>query len=142
MSQDGSGAAEYIKKFIADQKPEYNRFYYRLRHTDPIERANYHTIKESGTAQEAEDFISRISSGNARSTHLESCTRDTIEDEADTFMAWKKALDHYPEEVLIQMVRGGTIRSKRDEKIPASLAIEWPWYLKVGWRENKGERRV
>ena len=84
-----------------------------------------------GTAAEAKTFVTDIIEGRKRTVRVEG--KQTVVDTnvGKEWPPWKEASDKVSHDVRCARVKSNTVQHRHRKDIPASLGVEWPWYLEV-----------
>ena len=122
----------------------YNKFIYRLNACKDAElKAKWAELRKSGDQNAIDEFmedVMKIKKGVLpqslqrfkRTIH----SHETMDGEEGKWVSWKKASEQEGEAKLLEMVRPGGVKSKRDPRLPKDSAIKWPETLLVALGEQ------
>ena len=68
-------------------------------------------------------------------------TEETADGEEGGWIPWKEAADKEGEECLLEMVKGGTVTTRRHVKLPLNSNIPWPRNQQVKYEREVWSRK-
>ena len=134
VASDAPGSAKmWVTNFIKNKKPLYNKFIYRVRQ-DPTMMSQWTTLRTTGSAKEAEDYIKEKMRGleDVQETVETSRVVESEDEEAEqgSWISYRKAMEEEGKEELDEMIRLKTVTTRVNKKLIGS-AIEYPFNLQV-----------
>ena len=119
----------------------YNKFIYRLRLCDDAIKQQWGELKRSGTDTEKNYFMEQVmlvKKGVPPASLKKRTVLSHVETsgEEGSWMSWHKAKEQEGEAKLLEMIRCGSVKSKKDPRLPPDSQIGWPQHLLIALAES------
>ena len=131
------------KTIISKDKKCYNKFNYRMRLADDEVKGMWAELFKKGDEKKVSEFMKVILDSKAGQVNKDmlmsfktECTQSSEGTEGG-WLAWKEVADKEGEEALVEMVKAGTVASRRHPFLPASSQIPWPMNLQIKYQVER-----
>jgi len=126
-----------------DDKSTYNKLNHKMRGADPSVRQAWQELLKTKNHDDIQTFMDTVLSnkrGGLPDDFVRKCQRvEKSEESVDEggYFPWKEIADKEGHDALLEMVKAGTVVTRRHPKLPADSAIPYPYNQQVAYVVEK-----